>query len=300
MEDADQGIISTAIENAKSPSERPSPTPTNSQFTFTCESDSSKGMALRGHIPYAPPVRQQQQQQQQQRRGRSAAPTAAQSRPAFTTHGTQTSPNGKTNAPTGTQIAPGADITGTSRKKKRFPGGIYALAARQLKIQQQYANLHHPPALEDIWICEFCEYENIFGRPPEALIRQYEIKDRREQKRLAEKRRLLEKAKMKGRKGKKATKKIAAQHDRHHHHHHHHHHDHDYHDHDFQHDHELDGHCCHEHDYDDYDDESVAESSPAPELQHCRSKCLRSLEIRGRRSTLMVDHPDKSPSGRGK
>jgi hypothetical protein len=40
-----------------------------------------------------------------------------------------------------------------------------------------------------------------------ALIRQYERKDRQERKRLAEKRRLLEKARMKGRKGKKASKK---------------------------------------------------------------------------------------------
>lgn len=55
-------------------------------------------------------------------------------------------------------------------------------------------------------MCEFCEYEAIFGEPPRALIRQYEIKDRKERRRLAEKRRLLEKAKMKGRKGKKATK----------------------------------------------------------------------------------------------
>lgn len=105
--------------------------------------------------------------------------------------------------PPGTQHAPGEQA---GRKKKRSPGALYALAARQRKIQQQYTNIHHPPALEDIWICEFCEYESIFGRPPEALIRQYEIKDRKERKRLAEKKRLLEKAKMKGRKTKKATK----------------------------------------------------------------------------------------------
>jgi hypothetical protein len=60
-------------------------------------------------------------------------------------------------------------------------------------------------------MCEFCEYEAIFGEPPRALIRQYEIKDRKERRRLAEKRRLLEKAKMKGRKGKKATKNAAKQ-----------------------------------------------------------------------------------------
>lgn len=58
-----------------------------------------------------------------------------------------------------------------------------------------------------MWICEFCEYEDIFGVPPVALIRQYEIKDRQERKRAAERRRLLEKARAKGRKNKKGSKK---------------------------------------------------------------------------------------------
>jgi len=83
------------------------------------------------------------------------------------------------------------------------------MAARERRLQQEYNNYHHPPREEDVWICEFCEYESIFGSPPEALVRQYEIKDRRERKRIAEKRRLLEKAKMKGRKGKKGSKNAA-------------------------------------------------------------------------------------------
>lgn len=99
------------------------------------------------------------------------------------------------------------DIQG--KKPRRRKGDVYALAARQRKLQQEYMNLQHPPAPEDVWICEFCEYESIFGAPPRALIRQYEIKDRRERKRLAEKQRLLEKAKLKGRKGKKQTKNAA-------------------------------------------------------------------------------------------
>lgn len=85
---------------------------------------------------------------------------------------------------------------------------LYQLAARQRKLQQEYSNYHHPPASrDDIWICEFCEYEAIFGVEPAALIRQYEEKDRKERKRIAEKRRLLEKAKMKGRKNRKAKGK---------------------------------------------------------------------------------------------
>ncbi|EAW12742.1 uncharacterized protein ACLA_011690 [Aspergillus clavatus NRRL 1] len=219
----DQGIISAAIANAatfSSPLRGPSntslleqqQTPTKTQFTFTCESDSSKGMAMQAQHLYPP-----------QHRSSVPLTAAAQIQRGFATQGTQTSPSMNAQVdqqghlqqqqqqqpPLPQQGAPGADSTGAGRKKKRSPGSIYALAARQRKIQQQYTNLHHPPSLDDIWICEFCEYESIFGRPPEALIRQYEIKDRKERKRLAEKKRLLEKAKMKGRKSKKATKNAA-------------------------------------------------------------------------------------------
>jgi hypothetical protein len=76
-------------------------------------------------------------------------------------------------------------------------------------LQKEYQNYQNPPKREDIWICEFCEYEAIFGKPPFALIWDYEKKDQAERKRLAERRRLLEKAKMKGRKGKKGSKKNA-------------------------------------------------------------------------------------------
>lgn len=94
---------------------------------------------------------------------------------------------------------------GKKTRSKRN-GNQYLLAARERRLQQRYKNYHHPPSGDEIWICEFCEYESIFGAPPEALVRQYEIKDMKERRRLAEKRRLLEKAKMKGRKGKKGGK----------------------------------------------------------------------------------------------
>ncbi|PYI13761.1 hypothetical protein BO99DRAFT_417345 [Aspergillus violaceofuscus CBS 115571] len=218
-EKPDQGIISAAIANAAasafaprpaSPShvsmlERHTPTPTKTQFTFTCESDSSKGMALQPPTLY-PALH----------RSPSSLPAAAPNQRG-PSQGTQTSPHMAAQPNTQeSQHQPPQPQAGTgeapaARKKKRSPGSVYALAARQRKIQQQYANLHHPPSIEDIWICEFCEYESIFGRPPEALIRQYEIKDRKERKRLAEKKRLLEKAKMKGRKGKKASKNATKQ-----------------------------------------------------------------------------------------
>ncbi|KAJ5451281.1 hypothetical protein N7491_000463 [Penicillium cf. griseofulvum] len=205
---SDQGIISTAIANAathssppRGPSnvsllekEKENTTPTKTQFTFTCESDSSKGMAMQRNysIPYRSPT--------------SPLGPASQKQKGLSTQGTQTGPMNHQAQPGTHAPAQAGEPTPVGPKKKRSPGSIYALSARQRKIQQQYTNLHHPPSLEDIWICEFCEYESIFGTPPEALIRQYEMKDRKERKRLAEKKRLLEKAKMKGRKTKEGNK----------------------------------------------------------------------------------------------
>ena len=221
---ADHGIISAAIANAAALPATPSKgqenislleqqaakkrAPANTQFTFTCESDSAKGMVWPGdqnpsldgshhiatplHNPLPVPL--------------SSHPQSFPGQKGFNTQGTQTSPTmaGQANQngvpPVGQQPAQ------QPKKPRRPPGKRYAMAARERRLQQEYNNYHHPPKEEDIWICEFCEYESIFGSPPEALVRQYEIKDRRERKRLAEKRRLLEKAKMKGRKGKKGNK----------------------------------------------------------------------------------------------
>ncbi|KAJ6021949.1 hypothetical protein N7540_007453 [Penicillium herquei] len=204
-EPSDQGIISTAIANAatlSSPTRGPSnvslldqenTTPTKTQFTFTCESDSSKGLVLQRNSYSIP------------RRSPTSPLSSATHNPrAFSTQATQTSPN------MGNAISlmvPEDSDSGESReKKKKSPDAVYAAAARRRQNNQQYHNAHNPPRPEDNWVCEFCEYERIFGTPPKALIRQYEIKDRKHRKMLAEKQRLLEKAKSKGRKGKKAAK----------------------------------------------------------------------------------------------
>ncbi|KAK3677012.1 hypothetical protein LTR78_003217 [Recurvomyces mirabilis] len=94
-------------------------------------------------------------------------------------------------------------------KPRRKPSKEYALAARQRQLQQEYTNYHHRPTKDTMWICAFCEYEDIFGVPPVALIRSYEIRDRKERKKAEEKRRLLEKARMKGKKGRGRGKKGA-------------------------------------------------------------------------------------------
>lgn len=115
---------------------------------------------------------------------------------ANTKQGFAASQNSKQAAP---QLAPA---------KKGRPGKEYLIAARQRRLDQKWKNEHQPIPKEDQWTCEFCEYEQIFGKPPVALIRQYEIKDRQARKVEAERKRLLDKAKMKGRKGKKGGKAV--------------------------------------------------------------------------------------------
>lgn len=182
--------------------------PAFSQFTFSCDN----------HVPGWP--------------GSSSSLTLNRNplSARMSTHATQTSPNMPSSRSVAypkeihtsqpypsSRLKPAQDQTAPLKKTRRRTGKDYLLAARQRRYQQGYQNYHNPVAAEDIWICEFCEYERIFGTPPEALIRQYEIKDKRARKQEAERRRLLEKAKMKGRKGKKGTKsstKSTPNHDR--------------------------------------------------------------------------------------
>ncbi|EME44916.1 hypothetical protein DOTSEDRAFT_70828 [Dothistroma septosporum NZE10] len=208
------GIISQAIKTA---AEQGPLTPAvkgreNTQFTFTCESDSATKMVDQhaAHAaPYGTPTPQ-----------RHAAAAERNS------HGTQTTPNHRGGHPPNNTARPPpppanhAPPAGHHQQQqqqqqpaappkprpRRNPTREYALQAAQRKKSQQYQNYHHRPKSEDMYICMFCEYEDIYGVPPYALIRQYEIKDRKEKKKAAEKRRLLEKAKMKGRKNKKGAK----------------------------------------------------------------------------------------------
>ncbi|KAL1606271.1 hypothetical protein SLS60_003673 [Paraconiothyrium brasiliense] len=220
-----QGIISTAIANAQATpphtgnenvsllqQEAAKPSANKTQFTFTCGSDSAKNMVWPGQengYPQPPGAYPTSAGAPPPASGPRARPPVRPDNPAVSNQGTQTSPsmNGtgrqSRNAPA-TGGAPNQQAP-APRKPRRSAAKLYAYAARKRRIEQEYQNFHNPP--DPAWVCEFCEYEDIFGRPPVALIRQYEIKDRKERQRLAEKRRLLEKARMKGRKGKKVNKK---------------------------------------------------------------------------------------------
>ncbi|EME85102.1 uncharacterized protein MYCFIDRAFT_187826 [Pseudocercospora fijiensis CIRAD86] len=189
------------LQSAASPANSATP---KTQFTFTCESDSATKMVdQHTHYPAGPPTP-----------ARIAHPGT---KPA---HGTQTSPPLRQQPnnvarppppPANTAPPPGQAQQQAAPpprpKPRRNPTKEYAYQASQRKKNQQYQNYHHRPKPDDMWICEFCEYEDIYGAPPYAMIRRYEIKDRQERKKAAEKKRLLEKAKMKGRKNKKGAGK---------------------------------------------------------------------------------------------
>jgi hypothetical protein len=159
-----------------------------SNFTFTCEPPSDK-LVWPGQTNMSSP---------------NNYPPDADANPRRPAPPPNAAPGSSTQTP---QLQQGQAQQGQQPKPRpRRPDRVYELAARRRRLQQEYVNLHHPPRREDIWICEFCEYEAIYGEAPKALIRSYEVKDRRETKRQEERRRLLEKAKIKGRKGKKGTK----------------------------------------------------------------------------------------------
>ena len=214
-QDSNQGIISAAIANAaalpippgrgkentslfeQQSSKKSSSTKT--QFTFTCESGSANSMIWPN--TQSPPSHWDSEVQIPKTR-------ASQKNNDFARQGAQMSPNLAHQPGESTSQHPGVTQQPQQppKKPRRTLSRQYDIAARDRRLRQEYTNFHHPPKDEDIWICQFCEYESIYGERPEYLIGQYEAKDRRERKRLAEKRRLLEKAKMKGRKGKKGNK----------------------------------------------------------------------------------------------
>lgn len=219
------GIISTAIASAE---KLPIPSgqenisllqqqatskgsPATSQFTFTFDSQVPGTVSWPGSDPAPLHITRTSHGQQMA--------TSSDYRDQYNgvnTGSTQTGPMSAHPNPSGTQAGTNGTADGggkgatatanATQKKKRRNVSSLMRAARQRRQQTAYQNYQHPPAEEEIWICEFCEYQDIFGHPPEALIRQYEIKDRRRRREEAERRRLLEKAKMKSRKGKKANK----------------------------------------------------------------------------------------------
>lgn len=219
------GIISTAIANAEKlplysgqenisllqqqqqeQQQSAKAEPATTQFTFTCESKVPGSVAWPGtdrrhsvSVPHASVTTRDNG-------GRLSAPAAypptalpGRQMADQTTQSTAATPSDAAQAAPAPPAPP--------KKTRRQLNHELRQAARERRLDTQYANRRNPPRDEDIWICEFCEYEAIFKEPPRALIRKFELKDRRLRKEAAERQRLLEKAqKMRGRKGKKNSK----------------------------------------------------------------------------------------------
>ena len=220
MKSTEQGIISAAMAQAAASSPTPVRGQANkslleqqpsknlssakTQFTFTCQSDAANALVWPPDADLNPSPTRPSSRVATNAAGSHQPPNSR----GFATQGTQTSPSmaSQTNQATSHQADANQQAPQQAKKPRRPLHKQYALAARNRRARQELDNYKNPPKEEDVWICEFCEYESIFHEPPRALIRQYEAKDRLERKRLAEKQRLLEKAKMKGRKGKKSNK----------------------------------------------------------------------------------------------
>lgn len=208
-----RGIISNAIANAEKlnpptgaestsllHNSLSSKRPASAQFTFTAPGPNAlswPGSDRRVNMPTPAATREGQETWQRVAPGNQPSNVHASA-----TAGKET--QGKNDAAGQGQQGPAPKSTRRNVAKE------YAAAARQRRRETQLKNKRHPPKPEDIWICHFCEYESIFGHPPEALVRQYEIKARKqrqlEQQRKAQWER-LKKGKHKGKKNSKLPPK---------------------------------------------------------------------------------------------
>lgn len=176
--------------------------PTSTHFTFTCEPQTPGAIQWPGRFLDA------------------LFPTAAELTPSGGRSIVQTATHSQ-NVPAAPPPNPSAQQGNSSKQVSKHPTGStrktrshlereLAIAARHRR-QIATENYHHSIlSSTEIWICEFCEYERIFGEPPRTLVRDYEIKDRRHRQEEADRKRLLEKAKAKSRKGKKNNNKASA------------------------------------------------------------------------------------------
>ncbi|PSR78849.1 hypothetical protein BD289DRAFT_456086 [Coniella lustricola] len=173
--------------------------PTATQFTFTCDSQVPGSLAWPGSGPKTPG----------NARAGFDAPHAVRSYPhsrvAQTQHQAMPDDSPQQAAPSDSSLqAEASESVNSERKNRRRLARELNSQARRRRDETARQNQTHAPKPEDQWICEFCEYERIFGYPPVALIRQYEIKDRKLRQQEEERRRVWEKAKARSRKGKKS------------------------------------------------------------------------------------------------
>lgn len=181
--------------------------PATTQFTFTCDSQvpgtfAWPGSDRRGGVQtHLPPTGRLADENWS--RGPQAAQVSQSAAPPQTADIVPQSSNPITSGQN--------QAAATQKSSRRSAAKEYMAAAKARRRQTQLYNKRHPPKPEEIWICHFCEYESIFGHPPEALVRQYEIKDRK-QRQLEQQRRAqwerMKKGKHKGKKNGKLPAKV--------------------------------------------------------------------------------------------
>jgi hypothetical protein len=205
------GIISTAIAKAEKNSIQPGQenvsllqqystksTPASTQFTFTCESQ-VPGTQWPGpesgvsNIP--PPVYAANNNAAKQQQMASSARNNAQKG--------NTQPQVHAQAAEASHADSSESAASRERKLRRQINRELEKQARDRRRQAQEESRRNPPTGEDLYVCDLCMYQRIFGREPKALIRMFEEKVRQERIDEELRRQRLERAKARGRKGKK-------------------------------------------------------------------------------------------------
>jgi hypothetical protein len=228
------GIISAAIANAERfparagqenenlsllhQQHRVKASPASTEFTFTCDSQVPSGIhwpASRGQHSYSTLQPGLSRDQQPNNHTNASFATTPSSRP-LPGHA------GQAAAATGTSVNPtmtGQPSPAAPRPKprishaERIQRDIDRQATARQRLQQdknaKSGSLDKWTA-KDVELCRFCEYEAYFGVPPRALIRQYELKERKEVLARRKRQRQIENAKKSRRnKNLKATKPAA-------------------------------------------------------------------------------------------
>lgn len=213
------GIISNAIANAerRGPQESTDPAPQiqdtdaypqgSLKFTFTCSSKVPGNLLWAGSDPRTPPSSAywQQGQQQGRLRGGQGVSHASGAHSAASANQNGSSAGGKPSK--------GSD-GGRSKQQQEKEKENFKIRqelrkqARDRRRYQQELNAMRATPESDIYICPFCEFENITGHKP-RLIYEFEMKERKkrlELERRQREQRNKEKARNRNRKGRKAAK----------------------------------------------------------------------------------------------
>ncbi|KIH91398.1 hypothetical protein SPBR_01539 [Sporothrix brasiliensis 5110] len=212
------GIISSAIANAERQGPRESTDLASQfqateasaqgslQFTFTCSSKVPGNLLWSGSDSRTSPssANWQQGQQQGRIRGGQGATHASGSHLAGSVD-----TNGSPSSGKASKVADGSRSKQQLEKEENFKiRQELRKQARDRRRRQQELNVIRPTPESEIYICPFCEYENITGHKP-RLIYEFEMKERKkrlELERRQREQRNREKARHRNRKGRKAAK----------------------------------------------------------------------------------------------